>query len=80
MTEVAPERARDMLFAFRDDLSTKRPRALREPLNALVDYLSNSTDKMVINLLNNYPFEPRRRDIPDMTANTEALLKRFEND
>ena len=80
MTEVAPERARDMLLAFRDDLSTKRPRALREPLNALVDYLSNSTDKMVINLLNNYPFEPRRSDIPDMTANTEALLKRFEND
>lgn len=80
MTEVAPERARDMLLAFRNDLSTKRPRALREPLNALVDYLSNSTDKMVINLLNNYPFEPRRRDIPDMTANTEALLKRFEND
>lgn len=80
MTEVATERARDMLLAFLDDLSTKRPRALREPLNALVDYLSNSTDKMVINLLNNYPFEPRRRDIPDMTANTEALLKRFEND
>ena len=80
MTEVAPERARDMLLAFRDDLSTKRPRALREPLNALVDYLSNSTDKMVINLLNNYPFEPRRSDIPDMTAKTEALLKRFEND
>ena len=79
-TEVAPDRARDMLLAFRDDLSTKRPRALREPLNALVDYLSNSTDKMVINLLNNYPFEPRRSDIPDMTANTEALLKRFEND
>ena len=80
MTEVAPERARDMLLAFRNDLSTKRPRTFREPLNALVDYLSNSTDKMVINLLNNYPFEPRRSDIPDMTANTEALLKRFEND
>lgn len=80
MAEVDPARAREMLLAFKYALATQKPRQLREPLNALVDYLSNSTDKMVINLLNNYPFEPRRRAIPAMIANTEALLKRFEHD
>jgi len=80
MNDVDYVKAREMLLAFKDDLASKRTRSLREPLNALVDYLSNSTDKMVINLLNNYPFEPRRRDIPEMEANTDALLKRFLND
>ncbi len=80
MTEVNSSCAREMLLSFKEDLTSKRPRELREPLNALIEYLGNSTDKMVINLLNNYPFEPRKRDIPEMAANTEALLKRFEND
>lgn len=52
--------------------------ALREPLNETVDYLSNSTDIVVINLLNKYPFEPRTRDIAGIIQTTEALLQRFD--
>lgn len=47
---------------------------LHEPLNSLVDYLSNSRDKTVISLLNKYPFEPRRRHLADMLATTDRLI------
>lgn len=57
---------------------TRQLRSLRDPLNAAVDYLSNSRDKMVVNLLNNYPFEPRRRDLAQMRLTTEKLLKIIE--
>lgn len=94
MTEVVPEKALEMLLAFRIELQevhksvTSRPRilrmfcgkqisTLREPLNALVDYLSNSTDKLVINLLNKYPFEPSRRNFDDMLSVTDKLIKIF---
>jgi len=50
---------------------------LRAPLNSLVDYLSNSTDKMVINLLNKYPFDPSMRSLGEMTSVTDKLLERF---
>lgn len=94
MTEVVPDKAIEMLLAFRSDLQsvykevTSHPRimqlfygkkisTLREPLNALVDYLSNSTDKLVINLLNKYPFEPSRRNLSEMITNTDKLLNHF---
>lgn len=49
-------------------------RQLREPLNEVVDYLSNSSDSNVINLLNKYPFVPRRRDLAEIAATTDRLL------
>lgn len=50
---------------------------LRTSLNGLVDYLSNSTDKMVINLLNKYPFDPTMRSLGEITSVTDKLLERF---
>lgn len=58
-------------------LGSKSVRELREPLNSVVDYLSNSTDKVVINLLNNYPFEPTGRNIGRVADNTRRLLERY---
>lgn len=49
-------------------------RRVHEPLNAVVDYLSNSSDINVINLLNKYPFVPRRRDLAEITTTTDKLL------
>lgn len=49
-------------------------RRVHEPLNAVVDYLSNSSDINVINLLNKYPFVPRRRDLAEIMTTTDKLL------
>ena len=59
-------------------LAHRSIKGLREPLNNVVEYLSNSTDKMVINLLNKYPVEPRRRDIDGMLTVTDKLLATYE--
>lgn len=48
-------------------------RHLREPLNNLVEYLSNSPDIFVINLLNKYPFVPTPRDLASMDDTTRRL-------
>lgn len=48
---------------------------LREPLGNLVDYLSNSTDKYVIKLINDYPFVPGRRDLPSLRETTGKLIE-----
>lgn len=48
-------------------------RHLREPLNNLVEYLSNSPDIFVINLLNKYPFVPTPRDLASMEDTTRRL-------
>ena len=48
-------------------------RHLREPLNNLVEYLSNSPDIFVINLLNKYPFVPTPRDLASMEDTTSRL-------
>ena len=50
---------------------------LREPLNNTIEYLSNSSYFKVIELLNKYPFAPRRSDLEAMNANTDALLAYF---
>lgn len=52
-------------------------RDLREPLNATVDYLSNSTDPVVINLLNKYPFIPSSRNIDIIVSNSRAIAERL---
>lgn len=55
----------------------KSLRDLREPLNATVDYLSNSTDPVVINLLNKYPFIPSSRNIDIIVSNSRAIAERL---
>lgn len=55
----------------------KSLRGLREPLNATVDYLSNSTDPAVINLLNKYPFLPSARNIDIIVSNSRAIAERL---
>lgn len=53
-----------------------RTAVLRQELNSLVDYLSNSSDIYTINLLNQYPFNPTWRKLPVIIETTQALLKR----
>lgn len=50
---------------------------LRDTLNAIVEYLANSTDPHVISLLNKYPFEPTRRNIDIVAETTDKLLTLF---
>ncbi len=78
---------RTRAVAARDDIARRPPllrlfrskaaQSLRDPLNEVVDYLSNSTDKFVINLLNKYPFEPRTRDIEGIILTTDAIMQRI---
>lgn len=51
---------------------------LREPLNSLVDFLSNSTDKFVIKQINDYPFQPSRRNLATIEAVNKALLNIYQ--
>lgn len=54
------------------------PFELRQKLNQLVDYLSNSTDIYTINLLNQYPFKPTVRNLSAIRSTTISLLDRFD--
>ncbi|MGN0224264.1 MAG: LptF/LptG family permease, partial [Muribaculaceae bacterium] len=58
-------------------LPCKQMQPVAPALSAVVDYLCNSSDPVVINLLNKYPFEPLRRDLDAMLANTDAILNRI---
>ena len=51
--------------------------ALQQPLNQLVDYLSNTGDNYVIALLNEYPFTPTNRRLAGMIGTTRRLLERL---
>lgn len=55
-----------------------RPAELRGELNALVDYLSNSTDIYIINLLNQYPFTPTAKRLGAIAETTRAIIRRVE--
>lgn len=50
---------------------------LREPLNAIVEYLANSRDKMVVNLLNQFPFTPRRKDLDNIRKTVDEIIARI---
>ena len=58
-------------------LPCKQMQPVAPALSAVVDYLCNSSDAVVINLLNKYPFEPLRRDLPDMLTTTDSILNRI---
>ena len=51
---------------------------LRQPLGAMIDYLSNSSDIYVINYLNQYPFRPTPRRLDSMIETTRNLIRRLE--
>lgn len=51
--------------------------ALQQPLNQLVDYLSNTDDNHIIALLNEYPFTPTNRRLAGMIGTTHRLLDRL---
>lgn len=55
----------------------RRPGMLRDELNTVVDYLSNSDDMYVINYLNKYPFNPTYKNLPGIIATTDALMRRM---
>ena len=93
MTEVEPSEAVAMLANFEESvkaemmrlaaiprwrrrLSTVNP-DIRAELNELVDYLSNSGDIYTINLLNQYPFQPRQRNLATIEATTAKLIERI---
>lgn len=52
--------------------------ALRHPLNELVNYLSETDDKFVIKLLNDYPFEPSYRNITIIESVTRDLKQIYK--
>lgn len=58
-------------------LPSKAVTSLREPLNDLVDYLSNSTDWFVIKLINEYPFQSRYTDLVHIEKITDSLLEKY---
>lgn len=51
---------------------------LKAPIGTLVDYLSNSADIYVINLLNQYPFTPTSRNINVIVETTKSLIQRMD--
>lgn len=78
-TATEAERARLKALSPLRRITDKGPsQALRQPLNQLVDYLSNSADIYTINLLNQYPFKPTKRNIDAVAATTAALIDRID--
>ena len=60
--------------------ATKGLHHLRVRINDIVDYLSNSRDRVVINMLNNYPFNVTSRNIGAVIENNRALIDRISKD
>ena len=58
-------------------LSTSGLKQLKNNLNNIIDYLSNSRDAIVVSLLNNYPFDITSRNIGSIIENTQSLENRF---
>lgn len=58
-------------------ISAYTPDSLETPLATMVDYLSNSRDIYVINLLNQYPFKPTPAALKGIIETNKALLKKL---
>ncbi len=94
MTEVEEPVALEMLATFAGRIAAEQARldatpkwkrpffkvdpALRNELNDLVDYLSNSGDIYLINLLNQYPFQPRVRNLGVIAETTQSIIGRIK--
>lgn len=95
MTEVEPSTALEMLIrqsgqeqaasAALDAMpkwrrfATSRTAVLDAGMNSLVDYLSNSRDARVINLLNKYPFRATPGRLAGIMENTRNLIQIFND-
>ncbi|MCC8119665.1 MAG: LptF/LptG family permease [Bacteroidales bacterium] len=94
MNEVEPEKALAMLQPFLAEAQEltayyKQPlikrlkekgnkERLNNQLMDIVDYLSNARQPMVITMLNRYPFDIRRKDLPSIIKTTEDLIKIYD--
>lgn len=58
-------------------IPTQELQAVHDPLNAAVDYLSNSRDKKLIMLLNLYPFEPIFNDLDEIDRITGQIIEKL---
>lgn len=75
--EQAKINSRNMLLSRFSNSGLKR---LKDHLNDIVDYLSNSRDRVVVNLLNNYPFTITQRNIGSVIDTTVQLIARVHKD
>ena len=71
ITEVDPHVALGMIGSV--DVNGKDMRKMTNDINTLVDYLSNSRDHRVIQLLNKLPFKATRRTLPVIRETLAAL-------
>ncbi len=94
MNEVEPEKALAMLQPFLAEAQEltayyKQPlikrlkekgnkERLNNQLMDIVDYLSNARQPIVITMLNRYPFDIRRKDLPSIIKTTEDLIKIYD--
>lgn len=53
---------------------------LKDNLNDVIDYLSNSRDAIIISFLNNYPFDITSRNIESIIDNNRSLEERISKD
>ena len=85
LAELDAERRREAeIISHKNALTrrfaTKGLHHLRDRINDIVDYLSNSRDRVVINMLNNYPFNVTSRNIGAVIENNRALIDRISKD
>lgn len=73
---IATKQNMEALTPLKRLFATSHTTLLRQELNNLVDYMSNSSDIYTINLLNQYPFKPTWRNLPVIIETTQNLLKR----
>ena len=90
--EVSTDEALDMLQRFDTHASaqatTRRSRLdkllgrpsltlLEEEMNTLIDYLSNSRQKIVVALLNEYPFRLNHKNLANVISNTRLISEKI---
>lgn len=73
---MATKQNMEALTPLKRLFATSHTTLLRQELNNLVDYMSNSSDIYTINLLNQYPFKPTWRNLPVIIETTQNLFKR----
>lgn len=93
MTEVGLSEAISMLNALLESAKRLTPftkgirritmrryfRNIQPQINAAVDYLSNSRDSHIINLLNKYPFETTPRNLATVISTTDAIIRQLND-
>lgn len=62
------------------DIILGRPslKELETQLNTLIDYLSNSRDKVVVGLLNEYPFKLTHKKLQSVIHTSQQLYNRIQ--